>query len=393
MKKLISLFIISALIIALCSCSEKSEKKSAVDKAAYKAYVSDCDKGVAASFCGMESSLEKSKKAREYFKLNSRKKDGFLITDYFDGICINRVLKPEKWDYAIPDKIEGKSVVKLGCYLDEKNEVQPFIKFKDEGAKHITVPDSVKYIDDKNLYSSYNRIYYNFSKSNPYYATDRDYVYLFAKGKGYYEPVFSSRSFTYYDVCRQSERKVSASVKKYTPDKPYKKLEGYSEYVSDCDTGTVTSFCGTKSVLGESKKARKYYKTNSREADGFLVTDYLDGICINKVLEPSRWDGRIPDKIEGKPVIKLGTYLDEEGYISQFVYDKDKEFNIWNVTIPKTVKYIEDYNLSDDRYFKLYFAVDKDNPYYATDAAGEEIFAIEDGYVQPVYIYIDDGEM
>ncbi|MBQ5399115.1 MAG: hypothetical protein IIU14_06750 [Ruminococcus sp.] len=399
MKKLISLILISAFLFALCSCSSEVKKKTKKAQTPYEAYVSDCKKGFDyASFCGMASSLETSEKAREYFTSNSRKKDGFLITDYLGGICVNKVLEPEKWDYIIPEKIEDKPVVKLGCYLDKENEVKPFIKFNNEGARRISLPDSVKYIDDQNLYSSYNRVYYKVSKSNPYFATDRERNLFFVKNNGYINPAANSRSSGYYDLYyyRSSERKVnkSASPKDEKHDAAYKKLHGYDEYVSDRDKGAVTSFCGLPSSLGTSKNAREYYKNNVREVDGFLVTDYLYGICINRVLEPSKWNGKIPEKIEDKPVIKLGSFPDSNNFAESFAHDDEEEFNNWEVYLPETVKYIDNSNLRSGYFFKLVFSVDKENPYYATGSEYDNYFyAIEDGYVQPVYIDTDQGEM
>lgn len=164
----------------------------------------------------------------------------------------------------------------------------------------------------------------------------------------------------------------------------YKDLTGYKEYISDDKSGyeDVPYFC-TENHLYNNKKAREYYKNNIRRSGNFLITDYENGICINRYygdFYSTAYDTiTIPETIEGKPVVKLGGYVD--GFD---VLDMDNEVvgafggNV-NVTleIPATVKYISSNSIEKsigiipkrDRYIFVdifQFVVDDENPYYTS---------------------------
>ncbi|MBR2279945.1 MAG: hypothetical protein IJ903_03360 [Ruminococcus sp.] len=397
MKKVLLIVTVLFVLTSLCSCAENKPdvktSKPKADKSDYQKYVSDYNKGYPVSFCGMKPAIKKNKKARVYYKSNVREKNGFLITDYKDGICINKVLEPETWDYKIPEKIENKPVVKLGCYLDKKDKVKPFIAFYSEGAKEISLPKTIHYIDKPDLYNSKNRIYYKIDKSSPYYATDRNYEYLFAKKNGYIDAV--TENFDWFDqnTVGTDFKTVKKSSEKYKKlGKDYEKISGYEEYISDRDKGVFTSFCGLYEYNDKQsiKKAREYYKNNSRKSGNFIITNYLDGICINKVIDVKNWDYKIPEKIEGLPVIKLGSYFDKDNFLQPAIY-LGIEVKKQTVYLPKTLKYI-DFDCLDWLWNSVFYSVDKDNPYYANSSTEYEcFFALEDGFVQ--YAYFNNDSM
>ena len=164
----------------------------------------------------------------------------------------------------------------------------------------------------------------------------------------------------------------------------YKDLTGYKEYISDNKSGYEdVPYFYTENNLYNNKKAREYYKNNIRRSGNFLITDYEDGICINRYYGDSHSTAydtiTIPETIEGKPVVKLGGYVD--GFD---VLDMDNEVvgafggNV-NITleIPATVKYISANSieksigiiLERERYIFVdifQFVVDDGNPYYAS---------------------------
>lgn len=400
MKKIILITAFLFVFTSLCSCGNKNLSKkissSNIDKSYYQEYISDYNKGDPISFCGMKPEIKKNKKARAYYKSNIREKDGFLITDYKDGICINKVLNTKTWNYIIPEKIDNKPVVKLGCYLDKKDNVKPFIAFSGEGTKEISLPKTIHYIDKPDLYNSYNRIYYKIDKANPYYATDRNYEYIFAKKNGFIDAVTENFDGFNQNTTETDFKIVNNSSEKYKKlGKDYEKISGYEEYISDRDKGVITSFCGTNEFVDPSpykhnekqvfKKAREYYKKNSRKSGNFIITNYLDGICINRVIDLKNWDYKIPEKIEGLPVVKLGSYPDKDDCLQPAIYlglEAKKE----TVYLPKTLKYI-DFICLDWLWNSVFYSVDKQNPYYANNSTDYDdyLFAIEDGFVQYAY--------
>lgn len=421
MKRVIAFLLTLLLLISLCSCSEKSGKGKPDTATAsktvspeipytkllgYNEYISDRNKGEYVDFCGMYSSLETSKKARAFFKQNSRERKGFLVTDYLNGICINRVFNPESWNYIIPEKIDGKPVIKLGSYLDKNNKVHPFIIFETEGAKEITLPKTIHYIDNLDLYhtgdGAQNRIYYKVNKANPYYATDKKYTFLYAKHNGYTDPMFGTHS-GYDDMFGEIENaiwdddynttaydKLPKTVRKYKKlGKDFENIAGYEEYISDRNKGNSTSFCGITSSLENSKKAREYYKKNSRQNGNFIITNYLDGICINKVVDFNSWDGKIPEKIDGLPVIKLGSCLDSHNQKDSAIPMDARDEPSKVICLTKYIKYI-DFDWINRYWARVNLTVAKSNTYYTTDSEKEDLYAIEDGFVQ--YAYYEDEQ-
>lgn len=168
----------------------------------------------------------------------------------------------------------------------------------------------------------------------------------------------------------------------------YEETEGYQEYISDCNTGyNDVPYYYVQDSMSESILARKYFKENSRRSGDFLITDYMDGVCINKYCGLLFGDDLIiPEEIDGKPVVKLGGYF--EGDIEAEDSYSGKEIigafggNV-NVTlhIPSSVKIITQESISfgrgmisdKDKYKYVYikeFDVDKDNLYYSSSEYG-----------------------
>lgn len=87
----------------------------------------------------------------------------------------------------------------------------------------------------------------------------------------------------------------------------YKNEEGYSNYISNSKTGCkdMNSF-GLVSNL-EDEESQEYYKKNSRVCGDYLITNYLDGVCINRYLGHNNTI-KIPKTLDNKPVIMLGEY-------------------------------------------------------------------------------------
>lgn len=164
----------------------------------------------------------------------------------------------------------------------------------------------------------------------------------------------------------------------------YKNEEGYQEYISDSNAGYEdVPYYYVQDSMMESELARKYYKNNSRRVGDFIITDYMDGVCINKYCGYLLGDDLIiPEEIGGKPVVKLGGYF--EGAVEsdpEYGFDYKDIIGAFGgnvgitIHIPSTVKVITQESISysigiipeEDRYRYVYilgFDVDKDNPYY-----------------------------
>ena len=169
----------------------------------------------------------------------------------------------------------------------------------------------------------------------------------------------------------------------------YKDLPGYEAYISDRNAGyeQASYYCGYNAIEGyeddeESSEARKYYKRNARRCGDYLITDYEDGICINRYYGTFN-EIKIPEELAGKPVVKLGAYLetgknvdipDECEAVSAFSGIRD-----CTLYIPATVKYISsdtlweylgyinsEETIGDSPHISQIY-VDEDNPYYYSE--------------------------
>ncbi len=175
-----------------------------------------------------------------------------------------------------------------------------------------------------------------------------------------------------------------SSCKKYSK---YEELEGYQEYISDCNAGYEDiPYYYVHDSMSESVSARKYFKENSRRVGDFIITDYMDGVCINKYCGFLFGDDLIiPEEIDGKPVVKLGGYFEggietEDGDSKEIIGAFGGNVSI-TIHIPSTVKIITQEAISfgrgmiadEDKYRYVYiigFDVDKDNPYYCSSESG-----------------------
>ena len=159
----------------------------------------------------------------------------------------------------------------------------------------------------------------------------------------------------------------------------YKNEKGYDVYISDANKGYKDiPYYNVKDSIN-TKEGRQYFESNSRRVGDYLITDYEDGVCINRCYRTVDDYGattmiNIPEKIDNKPVVKLGGFWDEDGdeVLGAFVGNIEVVLNI-----PSTVKVItsdavnvrtdmipEDYR--NKALYELSFKVDNDNPYYSS---------------------------
>lgn len=156
----------------------------------------------------------------------------------------------------------------------------------------------------------------------------------------------------------------------------YKNEEGYSNYISNSKTGCkdMNSF-GLVSNL-EDEKSQEYYKKNSRVCGDYLITNYLDGVCINRYLGHNNTI-KIPKTLDNKPVIMLGNFISNEKYNGKNqIYGAFAGIKDCKITIPSTVKYVTsdvlwvscdgDTTGFTSKYENDFASVkiDKNNPYY-----------------------------
>lgn len=153
----------------------------------------------------------------------------------------------------------------------------------------------------------------------------------------------------------------------------YKNEDGYAEYVSYADKGCkYAEYYDIPESIAENERALKYYKNNVRQCGDFLITNYLDGICVNDYVGESVYDDIpkivIPETLEGRPVIAIGSKIIDKSLISEDWPD-DWGGEYWpafynaDIVMPATIKYIGEYTTI----CSCSFTVDKDNPYYASE--------------------------
>ena len=112
----------------------------------------------------------------------------------------------------------------------------------------------------------------------------------------------------------------------------------------------------------DTEEFERYRKALYRSGD-FLVSAYKDGICINRYLASAR-DVEIPEKIDGKQVIKIGSYPKWSDYYQNYTFGSVfEDRSIKTVLIPSSVKEIAAgsfENVMDA------VTVHEDNAYYAS---------------------------
>ncbi len=182
--------------------------------------------------------------------------------------------------------------------------------------------------------------------------------------------------------------------------KVYGKLHIPDKYVfDDGDAGLCFDYTAF------AKDYLKSYGKATRRSGDFIITDFENGVCINEYIydkskvKDKKLEVNIPDKIEGKKVLKLGGACKKlwgneisygyEFFETGFLLNVPSEIDV-TVKIPKTVRDIcyssfDNSHLSDDwdsyyssnpetdkkaqKYEEAFVSkiiVDKDNPYYSS---------------------------
>lgn len=173
--------------------------------------------------------------------------------------------------------------------------------------------------------------------------------------------VLISILFCLFYIPLSDEEIIQDGNRIYYPQIPY-----YS-FFDECDGALFNNL----SVLEEDKKTEEYMN-KVYEADGFWVSDYKGGICINRYVGNEK-NVTIPEKINGKDVIKIGIYFERSWddaadgiscskYIFKNAFD---ETEIESVFLPGSVKEIvaDTFCFSNDNNLRK-INVSKENPYY-----------------------------
>lgn len=191
MKKFLAIFSFFALmfIMFLSGCSASSNY---MEISGYKNYISDTNAGYYdIVHYNVVDSMENNSNAREYFIKNNRRKGDYLITDYEDGVCINKFYgSPDSNGIInIPETIDNKSVVKLGGYIesiDDENVIGAFGGYADIIIK---IPSTVKVISqnatmnnsgiipEESRYMFVDIFGFEVDKNNPYYSSKNGTLY------------------------------------------------------------------------------------------------------------------------------------------------------------------------------------------------------------------------
>ena len=160
--------------------------------------------------------------------------------------------------------------------------------------------------------------------------------------------------------------------------KNYTEIAGYKDYISDSNSGyDDIKYFNVVDSMENNQNARKYYIENNRRVGDYIITDYEDGVCINKFCGSANFNNEIliPETIDGKPVIKLGGYIESlnaEDVIGAF----GGNVGI-TIKIPSSVKVISADAImnssgiipEESRYMFVdifEFVVDENNPYYSS---------------------------
>lgn len=182
--------------------------------------------------------------------------------------------------------------------------------------------------------------------------------------------------------------------------KEYTKIDGYDEYIATGNTGyeDIQYFNINNDIPNE--KAYEYYKKNKRVVGNYIITDYENGVCLNKINKTPEEDSeiKIPEMIDGKPVVKIGSYVrnDSEKFDDIVLCNPFNQARNCTVILPSTVKYISSEALlsptfmveDEDRDIYAYidsFEVDKNNPYYSS--YNKNLYSKD--YSKLLYLYDD----
>lgn len=143
---------------------------------------------------------------------------------------------------------------------------------------------------------------------------------------GYYDALPSFMNYLgdrYYDSDNEDE--ISSGTSSYT----------YFDFPIEDDSDSE-SIDIIKEPLNLTKAEEKYSKNilvSYRRTGDYIVSDYKDGVCINKVVyDKTKYKAKsdrtiininIPEEIDGKKVIKLG------GYLEKIDYDSDEQYSFY----------------------------------------------------------------
>lgn len=212
------------VLFLLSSCKASVDNLSYKNDIGYEAYISDFNTGYDdATFYFIEEAMETSKQARDFYKSNNRRCGDYIITDYEDGVCINRYVGLELSDGSIleiPEKIDNKLVVKIGGYVSD-DETKILGAFSGNTNFTLKIPSTVKYIgnlsflcysgiisdDDRKDFTFISSI--EVSADNPYYWSNDGALYTKDRKSLLYEPklewICSGVSYTVPDFIETFE--------------------------------------------------------------------------------------------------------------------------------------------------------------------------------------------
>lgn len=204
--------------------------------------------------------------------------------------------------------------------------------------------------------------------------------------------------------CTSDKSEVSSTsdevAKANNTSKEYLKIKGYDEYIATGNTGYEDiSYFNIKNDI-PNEKAYEYYKKNRRVIGNYTITDYENGVCLNKINKTPEEDSeiKIPEMIDGKPVVKIGSFVrDESAKFDDIVLcNPFNQARNCKVILPSTVKYISSEALlsptfmveDEDRDIYAYidsFEADKNNPYYSS--YNKNLYSKD--YSKLLYLYDD----
>lgn len=161
----------------------------------------------------------------------------------------------------------------------------------------------------------------------------------------------------------------------------YTQIKGYDEYIATGNAGyeDIPYFNIENDIPSE--KVYEYYKKNKRVVGNYTITDYEDGVCLNKINTTPEDESeiKIPETIDGKPVVKIGSYIadDSVAFENIVLCNPFNGATDCTVFLSSSVKYISKVALvyprfmieDDDKNKYAYitgFEVDSENPYYSS---------------------------
>lgn len=200
--------------------------------------------------------------SRDYENSMYESDDGmFLISDYKDGVCINHYLGKEE-NVVIPDKINGKKVVKLGGYMQEfdSGDLVFFTAFSTYAIKSVSLPKYLKEI--------VSGVFGDFARENMFDHTEEGKNYLSNISISEDNPWYSSDNGILYNKDKTILLEIPYNYSEETIVIPYK-IKSYAAYDSYADIRIRSK--NVKTVKGyKDTAAETFAKENSLE---FIALD------------------------------------------------------------------------------------------------------------------------